>query len=134
MRNAATGFSWCVWARSDGADLLGLRALLALRHVELDALVLIQRPVTIGGDGRVVHENVGGAVVRRDEAEALLGVEPLHCALNHETRLPQKRDGGPTVRVTDVQLGPLPAASPCLGPGDVVRTGLRCSRRRTTGY
>jgi len=34
------------------ADLLGLRALLALRHIELDALVLIQRPVASLSESR----------------------------------------------------------------------------------
>jgi hypothetical protein len=33
--------------RSDGANVLGLRALLALRDVELDALVLLQAAVTV---------------------------------------------------------------------------------------
>jgi hypothetical protein len=53
-------------------------ALRALRHVELDALVLVERTVAVSRDRRVVHEDVGAAAVLSDEAEALLGVEPLH--------------------------------------------------------
>src|SRR4029450_4379420 len=34
-------------------------------------------------DRRVVHENVVAAVLLRDEAQTLLGVEPLHGALSH---------------------------------------------------
>jgi hypothetical protein len=30
-----------------------------------------------------VHEHVAAAGVRLDEAEALGGVEPLHCSLSH---------------------------------------------------
>src|SRR3954453_5968382 len=39
---------------SDGANLLGLRALLALRDLELDALVLVEAAESAGGDRRVV--------------------------------------------------------------------------------
>src|SRR3954471_19046601 len=68
---------------SDGANLLGLRALLALRDLELDALVLVEAAESAGGDRRVVDENVRAAAVLGDETEALLGVEPLHGALSH---------------------------------------------------
>src|SRR5690349_18598549 len=68
---------------SDETDLLGLRALLALRDLELDALVLLQRPVTGGLDGGEVHEHVGAAPVLADESEALVSVEPLHGSLCH---------------------------------------------------
>src|SRR4051794_16489280 len=68
---------------SDGANLLGLRALLALRDLELDALVLVEAAEAAGGDRRVVNENVRAAAVLGDESEALLGVEPLHGALSH---------------------------------------------------
>src|SRR5262245_27997808 len=66
---------------SDGADVLRLGALLALRGVELDALVLIEALVAAIGDGGEVDEDVLAAVVGGDEAEALLAVEPLHGAL-----------------------------------------------------
>src|SRR5690606_696041 len=70
-------------SRSERADVLRLRALRALGDVELDLLVLVQRLVAVGLDGRVVHEDVVAAVLLRDEAETLLGVEPLHGALSH---------------------------------------------------
>src|SRR5215204_1280127 len=68
---------------SERADVLRLRTLGALGDVELDLLVLVQRLVTLRLDRRVVHENVVAAVLLRDEAETLLGVEPLHGALSH---------------------------------------------------
>src|SRR4051794_34580516 len=68
---------------SDGLDVLRLRALGALGDLELHALVLVQRAVALALDGRVVHEDVGAAAVLSDEAEALLGVEPLHRTLCH---------------------------------------------------
>src|SRR6476646_1608095 len=70
-------------SRSERADVLRLRALRALGDVELDLLVLVQRLVAVGLDGRVVHEDVVAAVLLRNEAETLLGVEPLHGALSH---------------------------------------------------
>src|SRR4051794_7895559 len=70
------------------ADVLRLRALLALRDVELHALVLLQRLVALPLDRAEVAEDVGAAVVLRDEAEALLRVEPLHCSLCHVLIVP----------------------------------------------
>src|SRR3954468_8132278 len=71
------------WSGSDGPDVRGLRALLALLLVELHALVLVQAAVAVAGDGGVVDEEVLTTVVRGDEPEALFGVEPLHRALRH---------------------------------------------------
>src|SRR6478735_225623 len=68
---------------SDRADVLSLGALGTLRDLELDLLVLVQGLVTLGLDRRVVHEDVVAAVLLRDEAEALLSVEPLNSALSH---------------------------------------------------
>src|SRR4249920_330569 len=62
----------------DGANVRGLRALLALGHVVLHLLVLLQVAETLTGDRAEMHEHVGGTVVRSDESEALLGAEPLH--------------------------------------------------------
>src|SRR5439155_24957443 len=67
----------------DGPDVRGLGALLALGEVELDLLVLLQVPVARARDGAEMHEHVGAAVVLGDEAEPLLGVEPLHGACAH---------------------------------------------------
>src|SRR5260370_42564918 len=77
-----TGWSFPL-TRSARANVLSLRALRTLGDVELDLLVLVQRLVTLRLDRRVVHENVVAAVLLRDEAETLLGVEPLHGALSH---------------------------------------------------
>src|SRR4051812_27484829 len=52
--------------RSDRAYVLRLRALLALRDVELDALRLVQRPVAATADRREVAEDVGAATVLLD--------------------------------------------------------------------
>src|SRR3954464_9471585 len=70
-----------VW--SDGADPVGLRALLALRHLELDPLVLLQAAVAAGLDRGEVHEHVGATPILADETVALVGVEPLHGSLCH---------------------------------------------------
>src|SRR5207344_2218529 len=67
----------------DDADVAGLRAFLALRHVELDLLVLLQVAEPVACDRAVVHEDVGATVVLGDEAEALLAVEPLHSSCSH---------------------------------------------------
>src|SRR3954471_12933425 len=53
------------------ADVLGLRALRALRDVEFNLLVLVQRAVAAAGDCRVVGENVGRPVIRGNEAKTL---------------------------------------------------------------
>src|SRR4249919_3551477 len=62
----------------DGSNVRGLRALLALGHVVLHLLVLLQVAETLTGDRAEMHEHVGGTVVRSDESETLLGAEPLH--------------------------------------------------------
>src|ERR671917_2158085 len=68
---------------SERADVLRLRALRALRHVELDALVLLERAVARRLDGGEVGEDVSRAVLGGDEAVALLSVEPLHGSGSH---------------------------------------------------
>src|SRR5437660_5540756 len=78
----AVAFRRCA-GLSDRADVLGLRALSALGRGELDPLVVLEAAVTVSLDGGVVNEDVGGAVVGGDETIALVGVEPLHCALSH---------------------------------------------------
>src|SRR6266496_2149008 len=70
-------------ATSDRADFLGLRPLGAPAGGELDPLVVLEAAVTVNLDGGVVNEDVGSAVVGDDETVALVGVEPLHCALSH---------------------------------------------------
>src|SRR5689334_23047795 len=72
------------WGRaSERADVLRLRALRTLGYVELDLLVLVEGLVALRLDRGVVNEDVVAAVLLGDEAEALLGVEPLNGALSH---------------------------------------------------
>jgi hypothetical protein len=59
------------------------RAFGALTDLELHALSLVEAPEAGSVDLRVVHEDVSAAPVDRDEAEALLAVEPLHSSLRH---------------------------------------------------
>src|SRR5690606_12263965 len=75
--------------KSERADVLRLGALGALRDVELDLLVLVERAVPARGDGRVVGEDVRATVVGGDEAEALVSVEPLHGTCSHCVLLPE---------------------------------------------
>src|SRR6478736_2332148 len=69
--------------RSESANVLRLGTLGALRDVELDLLVLVEGLVALRLNRGVVHEDVVAAVLLRNEAETLLGVEPLHGALSH---------------------------------------------------
>src|SRR3954451_21071838 len=68
-------------SRSEGADRVGLHALLALAGGEAHALVLVKGAVAARLDRGVVDEDVLASVIGGDEAEALLGVEPLHGAV-----------------------------------------------------
>src|ERR1700736_4886780 len=72
---------------SDGADVLGLRALGALGDVELHLLALGELAVSAAGDGRVMGEHVRAAPFLLDEAESLFAVEPLHGAGRHAALL-----------------------------------------------
>src|SRR5271157_1567404 len=58
-------------------------ALLAAFQVEAELLTLIQCPEASALHGRDVNEHVLRAVVRLNEAESLLRVEPLNRALRH---------------------------------------------------
>ena len=73
---------------SDRLNVVGLLALRSLNDLELDSLVLVERPETGCLNRRVMHEDVLVlTTVDRDEAVALLGIEPLDGALCHETLL-----------------------------------------------
>jgi hypothetical protein len=54
-----------------------------LSDIELNPLSLFQRAVAAALDLRVVDEDIRGAVVGGDEAEALFAVEPFHSSLCH---------------------------------------------------
>src|SRR5664279_4595960 len=64
---------------SGDADVRRLGSLGALTDRVGDLLVLLEGAVAGAGDRREMDEHVGAATVRRDEAEALLGVEPFGC-------------------------------------------------------
>src|SRR5260221_11830338 len=65
---------------SDGHDVRGLQALLALDHLERDALTFGQSLVPIHSNRREVNEDVLTELAL-DEAVALLVREPLDSAL-----------------------------------------------------
>src|SRR6201991_5153065 len=77
---------------SERADVLRLRSLLPLGRVELDLLVLIQRPVAGARDRGEVHEHVRRPVIGGDETKALIGVEPLHCSCCHQSTSSVRHD------------------------------------------
>jgi hypothetical protein len=72
----------------DHPDVLRLFAFAAGSDVELDALTVLERLVTVSGDIRKVNEDVI-ALLARDEPETLFRVEELHCALYHELLISQ---------------------------------------------
>src|SRR5262245_25504108 len=82
-RHSRRGPVACVCSTSDHADVLRLRALGALLDVELDLLVLVKRAEPARLNGREMHEYVVSSALLGDEAEALVAVEPLDCALGH---------------------------------------------------
>src|SRR6266511_84567 len=71
----------------------GLGALRPRRDVELDSLPLFERAVAVGLDRAEMHEDVR-AGLGRNEAIALVGVEPLHGSNRHELVPPLHRLGG----------------------------------------
>ncbi len=71
-------------------DVRGLRALLTLLQIELDALALSQGLEAATLNGAEVDEHVLSAIVLGDEAEALGLVEPLHGACSHNDISPNQ--------------------------------------------
>src|SRR6478736_424685 len=71
---------------SDCADVLRLFALTTGGNVKLDALTLFERAVAVALDRGEVDEHVVPALAR-DEAETLVGVEPLDGAGCHDVLL-----------------------------------------------
>src|ERR1700743_509598 len=69
--------------RLEGGYSDRLRAFRSLSDFELDSLILFKGAVTAALDLRVVDEDVFRAVVRCNESEPLLVVEPFHSALRH---------------------------------------------------
>src|SRR6201985_1591281 len=71
----------------DHDHLVGLRAPVALRDLELDPLSLFEGAVAIRLDRREMDENVL-ATVDGDKAVSLVRVEPFDGALSHSKQLP----------------------------------------------
>src|SRR6266542_2349074 len=88
----ATGRTSLVLLAIQQPHVGGLGALRPRRHVELDGLPLIKRAVASRLDRAEMHEDIL-ARLRRDEAVALLSVEPLHGS-SHETCPSLHRLGG----------------------------------------
>src|SRR5215471_12233250 len=70
---------------SDGAQIFrrGLARLSISNNIEKDLLSLVQARQPGAFNRADVHENVFAAVIRLDEAEAFLAIEPLHGSLRH---------------------------------------------------
>src|SRR5262249_19042157 len=104
-------------AELDRTDCLGLRAAIALSNLEFDALAFFKRAVAVRLNCREVDEDVS-TTVDRDEAVALIRVEPFDGALSHEQQPPTFGSGSgprpcsanPVDRVTGLTAG---ATSPC---------------------
>src|SRR5580693_5014117 len=89
---------------SRSPDCLRLRAAIALRDLELDPLPFFKGAVAIHLDGGEVHKHVP-ATVDRDEAVALVRVEPLDGALSHSQQLPNSaRTSGPALPLRDPSI------------------------------
>src|SRR5690606_7047220 len=75
--------------RSGGAQIIcrGLARPSISDNLERDFLSFVEAVHSGALDGTDVHENILTAVVRLDETEALLAVEPLYSSLRHETLL-----------------------------------------------
>jgi hypothetical protein len=71
--------------RSDGAQIVrrGFTRLSISNNVERDLLSLIEPTHPGAFDGADVHEDILAAVIRLDEPEAFLDIEPLHGSLRH---------------------------------------------------
>jgi len=64
----------------EGLDVRGLEALRSLGYFEFNSLAIVQRLIAISLNRGEMDENVLAALAL-DEAEALAGIEPLHCSL-----------------------------------------------------
>jgi len=67
----------------DGSDSYCLGSFGSLPNLELNTLVFLERAIAASLDLGVVDKEVLRAVVRGDEAEAFVTVEPFHSSLCH---------------------------------------------------
>jgi hypothetical protein len=82
------GYGWLRY-RSDGAQIVcrGLASPSIGNDLERDLLSLIEAMHPSAFDGADMHEDIPAAVIRLDEAEAFLAIEPLYGSLRHVTVL-----------------------------------------------
>jgi hypothetical protein len=76
--SAAPGTPAATSAAIERDDVLGLRTLLTLTHLELDFLAFLELAEPAALDRGEVHEAILATIIRRDETVALLSVKPLH--------------------------------------------------------
>src|SRR6516164_6846537 len=110
----------------DHDHLVGLRAPVALRDLELDPLSLLEGAVAIRLDSREMDENVL-ATVDGDKAVSLVRVEPLDGALSHSKQLPNyARASSPALATAEpVDREPVRAAACFLRASPVPSGGDR---------
>src|ERR1039458_8978884 len=68
---------------ADRTHVLRHQALWALLNIEFHRLPLFEHAIATHLDGAVMHKDISAAIWLRDEAVALLGVEPLDCSGCH---------------------------------------------------
>src|SRR5690606_6209095 len=69
----------------DGLDVRGLCALRALGQLVADALAFLQAAESLAVDRGGVRKDIGAAIFRRDESEALGVIEPFHGTGRHSS-------------------------------------------------
>jgi hypothetical protein len=76
---------WTLRQRSDGAQIFcrGFTRLAIGNNLERDLLSFVEPVHACAFDRADVHEYIVAAVIRLNEAEALLAVEPFHGSLRH---------------------------------------------------
>ncbi len=77
--------------KSDDADVLSFLTFFTWHSVELDELPFFQALVTVSLDVGEMYEDVI-TLLTRDESEAFVGIEKLHCTLCHEYSIPHATD------------------------------------------
>src|SRR5215218_1507414 len=80
--------AWFASLARDLRHVLSGRSLLALDGVELDLIAFSEGLETAALNRRMMDEQILRAILWRDETEALVVVEPLHCACRTHGRTP----------------------------------------------
>src|SRR5690625_3154587 len=76
------------FSRCGDYDVAGLGALLAFADFEFDFVAFVEVAVAFTLDGGEVHEQIGTAVVLRNETVTFFTVEPLYFACRHSFSYP----------------------------------------------